>query len=117
VAAVEPPVDGLVVVEPLDDGVLVLLGLLLVLLLLLEVLLLLLALCAPLPAVPSLGTVSVGGPPGTSSAVTWPPPQPAAASAGMAAIRNSTVRSRWRIGSDQVSGAARPCGGRTSGSR
>jgi hypothetical protein len=66
----------------------------------------------------SLVTVIAGGAPGTSSASIWLPPQPDATIA-----RNATrtaierVRGVVRMTADRISGAARPCGGRSAGSR
>ena len=63
------------------------------------------------------GTLTTGPAPGTSSAVTWLPPQPATASVSTAnsgAIRR--VRGR-RMAAGVVSAAGRPSGGRSAGSR
>jgi len=79
----------------------------------------LVVLLPPPGAALSSGTVSAGGAPGTSSGETCEPPQPAAVSAATArkaamAGRRGRRRRSGRIG---LSGAGRPCDGRSAGSR
>src|SRR3954454_13955579 len=71
------------------------------------------AVAAGFSAAPVPGTVIGTAPPGTSSTVTFEPPQPATVSV------STTIgaASRKRDMRPPLSGAARPSGGRTSGSR
>ena len=63
------------------------------------------------------GTLSSAGGPGTSGTSLPLLPQPAAARASASTVKRSVERSRRTVAEGRVSAGARPCGGRTWGSR